>query len=197
MLYWAQGTNKGVGIGAKGRKVGLGASLEVGAGAGVGVGVGAGADVVVGVVGAGHVSGWRTSSSSCLFSAVKHRNSSRSSTNSSGTQLRNSLSQPCWSLYPFVWPEELPACSHRTRISCWISSNFFFWTLPSEDRKSSWRRRNTTVECMLEVACDLIEITHLLPPDQARTCWSAHIFLSWYRTRRTTNWSPQAPQRLV
>ena len=83
MLHWAQGTNTGVGIGAKGVEVGPGAGLEVGTGAGMGVGAGAGADIVVGVVGAGHVSGQRTSSSSCLFSAVKRRNSSRSATNSS------------------------------------------------------------------------------------------------------------------
>ena len=117
MLEWAQGTNTGVGIGAKGGEVGPGAGLEVGAGAGVGVGAGVGADIVVGVVGAGHVSGRLTSSSSCLFSAVKRRNSSRSSTTASGTQLRNFLSHPCWSLYPSIWPEELPACSRRMRIS--------------------------------------------------------------------------------
>ena len=57
MLQWAQGTNTGVGIGAKGGEVGPGAGLEVGAGAGVGVGAGAGADTVVGAVGAGRVSG--------------------------------------------------------------------------------------------------------------------------------------------
>ena len=57
MLYWAKGTNMGVGIGAKGGEVGPGAGLEVGAGAGVGVGAGAGADTVVGAVGAGRVSG--------------------------------------------------------------------------------------------------------------------------------------------
>ena len=117
MLYWAQCTNTGVGIGAKGGEVGPGAGLEVGAGAGVGVGAGAGADIVVGVVGPGCVSWRRTSSSSGIFSAVKRRNSSLSSTNSSGTQLRNSSSHPYWFLYPSVWPEELPACSHRTRIS--------------------------------------------------------------------------------
>ena len=116
MLHRAQGMDTGVGIGAKGVEVGPGVGLEVGAGAGVGVGAGAGTDIVVGVVGAGRVSRRQTSSSSCLFSAVKRRNSSHSSTNSSGTQLRNSLSQPCWSLYPSVWPEELPACSHCTRI---------------------------------------------------------------------------------
>ena len=47
----------GVGIGAKGVEVGPGAGLEVGAGAGVGVGVGAGMDIVVGMVGAGRISG--------------------------------------------------------------------------------------------------------------------------------------------
>ena len=117
MLYRAQGTNAGVGIGVKGVEVGPGAGLEVGAGAGVGVGASAGADIVVGVDGAGRVSGRCTSSSSCLFSVVKRQNSSGSSTNPSGTQLRNSSSQPCWSLYPSVWPEVLPACSHPTRIS--------------------------------------------------------------------------------
>ena len=117
MLYRAQGMNTGVGIGAKGGEVGPGAGLEVGAGAGVGVGAGAGADIVVGMVEAERVSRRRTSSSSCLFSAVKCRNLSRSSTNSSGTQLRNSSSQPYWSLYPSIWPEELPPCSHHTRIS--------------------------------------------------------------------------------
>ena len=61
----------GVGIGAKGGEVGSGAGLEVGAGAGMGVGAGMGTDIVVGMVGAGRVSGRRTSSSSCLFSEVK------------------------------------------------------------------------------------------------------------------------------
>ena len=116
MLYSAQGTNMCVGIGAKGEEVGPGVGLEVGAGAGVEVGVGVGADIVVDVVGAGCVSGRQTSSSSCLFSAVKCRNSSRSLPNPSGTQLRHSLSQPCWSLYPSNGPKELPAYTHRTRI---------------------------------------------------------------------------------
>ena len=57
MLYWAQGTNTGVGIGTKGLEVGPGVGLEVGAGTGVGVGAGAGTDIVVGVVGDGRVSG--------------------------------------------------------------------------------------------------------------------------------------------
>ena len=70
MLYWALGMNGGVGIGAKGVEVGPAAGLEVGSGVGVGVGAGTGVDIVVGVVGDGHVSGRRTSSSSCLFSVV-------------------------------------------------------------------------------------------------------------------------------
>ena len=57
MLFRAQGTNTGVGICAKGGEVGPGVGLEVGAGAGVGVGAVARADIVVGVVGAGRVSG--------------------------------------------------------------------------------------------------------------------------------------------
>ena len=57
MLKWAQGTNAGVGIGAKDGEVGPGAGMEVGAGAGVGVGAGMGAVIVVGVVGARRVSG--------------------------------------------------------------------------------------------------------------------------------------------
>ena len=107
--------NMGVGIGSKDVAVDPGVGLEVGAGAGMGEGVGTGTDIVIGIVGArlGGVSGRRTSSLSCLFSAVKHQNLLCSSTNSSGIQLRYSLSQPCWSLYPCVWPKELPACSHR------------------------------------------------------------------------------------
>ena len=57
MLYWDQGMNGGVEIGAKGVQVGPGAGLEVGAGMGVGLGAGAGANRVVGAVGAGRVSG--------------------------------------------------------------------------------------------------------------------------------------------
>ena len=57
MLYWAQGTNIGVEIGAKGGEVDPGAGLEVGTGADVGVGAGAGADIVGSMVGAGCVSG--------------------------------------------------------------------------------------------------------------------------------------------
>ena len=57
MLYWAQGTNTGMGIGAKGMEVGPGMGLEVGSGMGMGVGAGAGTYIVVGMVGAGRVSG--------------------------------------------------------------------------------------------------------------------------------------------
>ena len=57
MLQWAQVTNAGVEISAKGREVGPGVGLEVGAGAGVGVGAGVGAEIVVGAVGAGRISG--------------------------------------------------------------------------------------------------------------------------------------------
>ena len=57
MLQWAQGTNMGMGIGAKGGELGPGAGLEVGAGTGVGVSAGAGADIDVGAVGAQCVSG--------------------------------------------------------------------------------------------------------------------------------------------
>ena len=57
MLYWAQGINTGVGIGAKGGEVGPGAGREVGVGTGMGVGMGAGADIIEGVVGARRVSG--------------------------------------------------------------------------------------------------------------------------------------------
>ena len=71
MLYWALGTNTGVGIGVKSVEVGPGAGLKVGAGVDMVVGVGPDTDIVVGVVGSRHVSVQRTSSLSCLFSAVK------------------------------------------------------------------------------------------------------------------------------
>ena len=78
MIHWAQGTNAGVGIGAKGVEVGPGTGLEEGVGVGLGVGVGMCTNIVLGLVGPRRISGRRTSSFSSLFSVVKRHNSSHS-----------------------------------------------------------------------------------------------------------------------